>query len=185
MSIFTAHNIGSAPEDSKSTLTQIVNSYGFLPNLAAVLAESPVALNAYLTLFQNFSESSLSDLERNIVLTAVSRENECTYCVAAHSTLALSQNVPAPMVEAIRNNIPIDEPKVEALRKFTQKLVSRRGWVDDSEVNSFLSAGYTKAQVLEVLVGVTVKTLSNYANHITHTPLDPAFASQQWEAEAK
>jgi len=115
-----------------------------------------------------------------VILTA-SRFNECGYFMAAHSVVARMQKVPADVIEAIRNDQPIDDGRLEALRAFTRAAVEQRGWLSASDITNFLAAGYTKAQVLEVILGISFKTLSNYVNHVTETPLDDAFATQAWK----
>ncbi|MFD0468830.1 carboxymuconolactone decarboxylase family protein [Nonomuraea thailandensis] len=107
-------------------------------------------------------------------------ENACEYCVAAHSTLALRARVPAEVVGALRAGEPLSDPALEAARRLTQVMVARRGWVDDAEVEAFLAAGYTRRHVLDLVLGVGMKTLSNYTNHLAHTPLDPAWQGQEW-----
>ena len=74
---------------------------------------------------------------------------------------------------------PLPDPKLDALARFTRQMVEQRGWLDAATVQAFLDAGYSRAHVLDVLVGVTMKTLSNYANHLLHTPVDDAFAAER------
>jgi alkylhydroperoxidase family enzyme len=81
------------------------------------------------------------------------------------------------LIRSVREGDEIQDVKLRALRRFTRRVVATSGWVSDEDVKLFIDAGYTKAQLLEVLVGVTQKTLSNYTNHIAHTPLDAAFAA--------
>jgi alkylhydroperoxidase family enzyme len=90
------------------------------------------------------------------------------------------QGVSADAVDAIRDGDPIDESRLEALRDFTNKVVDTRGWVKEGEIEAFLDAGFNLAQVLEVILGVAFKTISNYANHIAETPLDDAFTAKAW-----
>lgn len=129
-------------------------------------------------------EQALTPAERQTVLLTVSVENGCDYCVAAHTLIASMQKVPDPVARAIRSGAPIPEPKLEALRRFTAEVVRRRGRPSDSELDAFVTAGYARAQVLEVLLGVGLKTLSNCTNHIVATPLDPAFQKALWSEVA-
>lgn len=181
MSKFKIHTVETAPEDSKELLKGAEKLLGFIPNLYGIMSEAPAALKAYNGLSQSFENSSLNTTEKQIVLLATSIVNECQYCVAVHSTIGQMQNIAANIIDAVRNDEPIDDPKLEALRKFTQSIVEKRGWLSDENVESFLSAGYTKAQLLDVMVGVTQKTLSNYINHVVQTPLDAAFEPNKWE----
>jgi alkylhydroperoxidase family enzyme len=101
--------------------------------------------------------------------------------MAVHSTVAQMQKLDGNIIEALRTGEAIADSKLEALRKFVQKVVEKRGWLEESEVDSFLSAGYSRAQLLEAVVGIAQKTLSNYINHIVKTPLDSAFEPNKWE----
>ncbi len=180
MSKFNVHTKATVSTESAELLGKAEKAYGFIPNLLGVLAESPAALKAYLTVGQIFDESSFSPTERQVVILAASRFNECHYCVAAHSAVAELQKVPAQVIDAIRDDRPIADNKLEALRVFTTAVVEKRGWASDADIAQFRTAGYTRAQVLEVIVGVSFKTLSNYVNHIADTPLDDAFAARAW-----
>ncbi len=184
MTNFTYHTIDTAPAGSKETLANVKKAYGFIPNLISVFAESPAAVKAYTQLGQVISESSLTPEEQQVLYIAISHINECTYCVAAHSTVAKMQNISGPVIEALRTGAPLPDSKLQTLRVFAQKIVENRGWVDDADVQHFLSAGYTKANVLDVLTAVSMKTLSNYTNHIVETELDNAFVPQTWRKAA-
>lgn len=185
MSNFNVHTKESAAVKAAELLGNTEKAMGFIPNLLGIFAESPATLKAYLTLGQIFDESSFSSTERQVVILAASRFNECHYCIAAHSVIADLQKVPADVVEAMRNDQPISDDKLEALRTFTTAVVEKRGWVSEDDTSAFVAAGYTNAQILEVILGITFKTLSNYTNHITDTPLDDAFARQAWAPATK
>lgn len=181
---YKVHTIETAPEAAKETLKGALKAYGFLPNLLGVMAESPALVKAYRTLVDLFEETSLTPSERQIVLLTVSYENGCEYCVAAHSAIAGMQKVPDHVVHAIRAGSPITDPKLEALRRFAAAMVTTRGLPSEVDTQAFLNAGYGRAQILEVVLGVGVKTLSNYTNHVAGTPLDPAFAQVVWKKTA-
>lgn len=151
-----------------------------IPNLLGILAESPAALQGYLLTAQQFEKSSLSLSERQVVLLTASVENGCEYCVAAHSMAARRQGLSPEVIESLRDGTPLDDPRLEAVRAFTQSLVRHRGWAEPA-AEQFARAGFTNAQVLEVVLGVAQKTLSNYVNHLAHTPLDLAFAKEKWD----
>ena len=172
---FEVHTIESAPEKSKPLLQQALDAFGMVPNFHAVIAESPETLQAYMKLHELFLQSSLSTTEKHVVWMTINVENECHYCTPAHAMLAKMDNVDDAIVSAIRNKTEIPDTKLEALRTFTQKIVQQRGNVDESTLDGFYSAGYSKQNVLEVLLCLSQKVLSNYSNHITHTPLDVPF----------
>lgn len=181
---YAVHTVETAPDAARQMLAAAQNAYGFLPNLLAVMAESPALVKAYTTLSKIFEETSLSPAERQVVLLTTSFENECGYRVAAHSAIAGMQKVPQDAIEAIRRGAPIAHKKLEALHRFTGALVASRGWPSEQDVTAFLAAGYTKAQILEVVLGVGLKTLSNYTNHVAETPLDAAFQPLAWTKAA-
>jgi uncharacterized peroxidase-related enzyme len=181
MTSFPVHSKDTAPERSRPILAQVEKAFGFVPNLTGMLAEAPAALEGYLAVAAAFGRSGLSKTEQHIVLLTTSVENGCHYCVAAHSVIALGDGVSDGIVRALRAGAEIGDPRLDALRRFTLAVVRERGWVADG-LADFLAAGYTRANVLEVVTGVTQKTLSNYANHVAATPLDDAFQSHVWAA---
>jgi len=178
---YRLHDDNTAPEQSRQTLQQAKGKYGFIPNLMAVMAESPSLLKAYAMISQIFEETSFSNTEKLLVLLTASHENACDYCMAAHSTVAQMHKVPTPVIEALREGRPLADAKLEALRQFVRSVVRNRGHMIEEEIQAFLDAGYLRAQIFDVLVGVGMKTLSNYTNHIADTPLDTAFQPQEWK----
>lgn len=178
---FPIHTVETAPEAARETLAEVNKMYGFTPNLLAMLAESPSSLKGYLQLNDLMSQTSFDASERQTVLLTTSYENNCEYCMAAHSAIAGQQGVPADVIESLRNATPIADAKLEALRKFTAIIVRSRGLPGEQDLRDFEAAGYTTTQVLEVVLGVSIKTLSNYSNHVAHTPLDEAFAPAAWK----
>jgi uncharacterized peroxidase-related enzyme len=180
MTTFDLHTPENAPEASRPFLEQAQKSVGFVPNLYATFAESPQLLEAYLSVSKILDQGTFSPTERQIVLLTTSLTNGCDYCMAAHSTIAGMQNVQTDVIASLRDGTPIADARLEALRQFTLQLVENRGWADEAAVDAFLAAGYTKAQVLETILGVGMKTLSNYTNHIASTKLDDAFQPQAW-----
>lgn len=184
MTTFKLHTIDTAPEESKELLETALKQNGFIPNLYGVMAESPQLLKAYRQMADLFSETSLTPAEKNIVWLTISYNNKCHYCMAIHSMVAQMYKLSTEMVEALRNNKPLGDPKLETLRQFTALLVEKRGWVSDEEVKEFLAAGYSQKNVLELIVGVGQKIISNYVNHIAHTPLDEKIEAFKWDAAA-
>lgn len=181
MTIFSVHTMQTAPGASRPILEGARKNLGFVPNLLGALAEAPVALEGYLALTGLVAKTSFSPAEQQVILIATSVANGCEYCVAAHSTIAAMHKVPEDVIAALRANSSIPDPRLEALRQFTATLVGKRGHAGDQEVQDFLAAGFTRAQVLEVVLGIAMKTLSNYANHLIDTPVDAAFAPRAWE----
>ncbi len=186
ISLFTPLTVETAPEKSRPILKSIQKSFKFIPNLFGVFANSPVLLEGYVGLEKIFDKGSLTAEERQIILLAASVENDCGYCIAAHSTvLKAFLHAPAEVVSAVRANQPVSDPKLAALTALTREIVGQRGHVRAEVIDNFLAAGYRKDQVLEVLIGVALKTMSNYLDHISHTELDPAFQSEAIEQAAR
>ena len=180
MSNYQVHNKETASAASAEILGNAEKAYGFIPNLLGVMAESPALLNAYMAIGKVFEESSFSATERQVVILTASRFNECRYCMAAHSVVAGMQKIPADVIEAIRNDTPIADARLETLRTTVTAMVDQRGWLSEEATAAFFAAGYTKAQLLEVIVGISYKTLSNYVNKIAEAPLDDAFSGGAW-----
>ena len=179
---FTIHTLESAPEAAKETLAIAKKRYTFVPNLMATMAEAPSLLRAYAAVGDEFEKTSLTPVEQQVVILTVSRRHECHYCMAAHSMAAQMAGLPESELEALRSGQPLGNPRFEALRSFTNAMVENRGWVSEEKIASFLKDGFTQAQVLEVILGIAFKTLSNYTNHVGHTPLDKPFASFAWKS---
>ena len=156
----------------RNLLANAQQTYGFVPNILGVMANAPSALKGYMTLSSIFDETSLSPTERQIVLLTVSFENECTYCMVGHSVIARLQNVDKEIITALQEGKPIVDDKLEALRRFTREIITTRGWPSDEAKNHFLEVGYEPSVMLEVVLGVAPKTLSNYTNHLADTELD-------------
>ncbi len=180
MTQFTVHDKNTASDKAKALLQRAERAFGFVPNLIGVLAESPAAAKAYLDLNAIFSGTSFTQTEQQVVLLTISRYHECHYCIAAHSTVAQMQKVPAEVVAAIRNDQRIPNNQLEVLRAFTAAVVDKRGWVTQQDLDAFFAAGYEKHHVLDIIVGAAQKTISNYTNHVSETPVDEVFEVHRW-----
>lgn len=177
---FPHHTRASAPVEANSAFDTAETLFGMVPNLTRKMATAPALAEGYLALSALFDKTSLSPVERQVVLLTASRYNGCQYCVGAHSWLADQSGVPEDVIRAIRDQQPIPDDWLEALRRFTHAVVEQRGWVNGEALERFLAAGYSTQQVLEVVLGVGLKTLSNYTNHIAGTDLDDVFSSHAW-----
>jgi uncharacterized peroxidase-related enzyme len=180
MSRFTIHTLQTAPAASKPLLEDSKQAYGMIPNLHAVMAESPQHLDAYKKLHDLFQSTSLSPAERNVVWLAINVEHGCHYCVPAHTWIAKTQGLDEATIAALREARALPDARLEALRQFTLKLVRRRGELSQQEVDQFLAAGFTRRNVLDILVGLAQKVMSNYVNHLAETPIDAPFAAFAW-----
>jgi AhpD family alkylhydroperoxidase len=198
MNPFTIHTPDTAPEASRERLASVKKAWGFLPKLQATLAESPVALKAYDDLFGLIaSEASLAPAEQQVVYQAINVFHGCEYCTAGHTFLSRKAGVPEDAIQALRNRTPISDVRLEALRnlqpiadtrlqalrRFAEQVAEARGFAGDDAVDAFIAAGFTRAQVLEVVTIIATKVISNYTNHLTHTPLESFMADPalHWE----
>ncbi|TGY88444.1 carboxymuconolactone decarboxylase family protein [Marinicauda algicola] len=181
---FEVYTESNAPADARETLEEAREAFGFVPNLLGVLAESPAAVEAYTTLNRIYEDSGLDDEERQIVLLAISYENACHYCMAAHTATGKQAGLDEETLEALREGGPLPDAKQNALAEFARKVVRQRGELSGEDVDAFLEAGYLRKHVFDVLLGNAIKTLSNYANHIAGTPVDDRFESFEWSKPA-
>jgi len=176
MSDFAIHTTETRP-----VLEAAAKKFGFVPNLLGMLAESPAAAETYMALSGLFDKTAFTPVERQVIALTISYLNDCTYCVGAHSAVAKQARMDDDVLAALRAGTELPDPRLQALRGFTAAIVGERGFASPRAVHEFLDAGFTKAQVLDVIVGIAFKTVSNYTNHITQTPLDDAFAPFAWE----
>jgi alkylhydroperoxidase family enzyme len=177
---FTIYTIETAPEASKEALLHAKETFGLIPNLEGILAQAPAALKGGMALWDLFETTSFTPIEQQVIYLTANYEHDCRYCMAAHSGLAKMIGMAPEDIEALRSGQPLADPKLQALRLFTQRMIEARGWVDDREIEEFLATGYTKQQVLEVILGIAVKIIHNYTNHIAKTPLDKTFQPYVW-----
>lgn len=177
---FTLHNEASAPEDSKPLLADSMKTYGMMPGLHAVMAEAPGLLEAYKTVGDLFVNTSFDKEEITVVWQTINVEHACHYCVPAHTGIAKSMAVSDDISDALRDATPLPNSRLEALRTFTLSVVRNRGNVDEVAVQEFLDAGFNQRQILEVILGISHKVMSNYTNHFAKTPVDAAFTKFAW-----
>src|SRR5580692_10214160 len=177
---YQIHTIVSAPEGSKSALETLQQVFGVLPNIAAAIANSPKLVNALVGVFQQVHSSSLTEPEIQIVLLTDAVTNSSTYAVAFHTALGLQQGVSSKETDAIRERrLPADE-RFAALSTLARTLIEKRGHLSEQELDSFIAAGFTKEQVLEVIAIVAASTITNYAGTIASPPLEDPFRQYAW-----
>lgn len=177
MTTFTSYTLDNAPAASRAKLAEVAQAWGFVPRLHGNLAESPLALIAYDTLFGLVAaHATLTPIEQQVAYQAVNVLHECEYCTAGHTYLSRAVKMDEAAIAALRNRTPIPDPKLQALRVFTEAVVRERGGVDGAAVDAFIAADFSKAQVLEVVTIAATKTLSNYTNHLTKTPKEDFMA---------
>ncbi|NMR26368.1 carboxymuconolactone decarboxylase family protein [Pseudoalteromonas sp. NEC-BIFX-2020_015] len=175
MTDFTLYTQDNAPEAAKPLLTKSVAAFGMLPNLHAVMAEAPTLLEGYQVLHELFQNTSFNAEELTVVWQSINVEHDCHYCVPAHSAIAAGMKVDQSIVDALVNKTPLADTKLEALRETTLAMTRSRGVISDEQIVAFFAAGYAKQQLLEIIVGLSQKVMSNYTNHLADTPIDAPF----------
>ncbi len=185
MNAFPLHDPATAPDAARPWLDRAAQAFGFAPNVLKTMAEAPALLEGYMTLSAIFDKAGFDPAERQLVLLVAARVERCHYCVAAHSWAAEMAGVAKPVIEAVREGTEIaGAPRLEALRRFVAHLVEHRGFADEDEVERFLAAGFSRAQVLGVVLGAALKVMSTWTNHLAHTPLDEPLAPYAWRPPA-
>lgn len=171
----------TAGDSTRQAFEEIFEAYKFLPNLTGMMANHPALLNTYW--FGNGyleKDRLFSHIEQQIIFLSVSYDNKCHYCVAAHSAIAKMYGVPDNVIESIRRGVVIPDSKLEALRRYTSATVIKRGRVSEEDIENFLDAGFSKNHILEVIVIVSLKVLTNYLNYVAKTPVDDQFLPMAW-----
>jgi AhpD family alkylhydroperoxidase len=160
-------------------------NWGFVPEQTQRLAHVVDALDSYGELIKKFEITSLSPIEQQVVYLATSRENQCGYCVAAHTHLARKAGLSASCLQAVRSGNTIGDARLDALQDLATAIVRGKGRVAPATANAFMAAGFKREQVFEILLGVAAKMLVNFFNEIAGTPLDDAFAADVWTPTAR
>jgi len=157
-------------------------SLGFVPNMYEKMGHNPALLDCYTYAYNSFrAHSGFTPVEQEVIFLSVAYENNCEYCMSAHSFVAdVMSKVPKEITEAIRQGEVIPDSKLYALSRLTRLLTSNKGMVSQEEIDSFLASGYPASAVLGIIAGIGVKTMSNYSNHVTHPEVDNAFAGRKW-----
>ena len=165
---FTFHTPDNTTGKTQELLEGIRKGYGFFPNLFGYMAEAPTTVEAYLALNELVAKTSLSPAQQQIALLAVSAANDCSFCTVAHRAMGKMKGASTQTLSAIASRSEIIDDTDRALATFVQSVVNKRGRPDAAEIDAFLNAGFTRQQILEVMLIVSIKTLSNYINHLTN-----------------
>jgi AhpD family alkylhydroperoxidase len=180
MTDFPVHTIDSAPELSKPALLRLQSAFGMIPNIAGVMSTSPVLINSLVGLFGTVHGGSFTEAQIQTVLLTDAVANACTWAVAFHTALALKEGIDRADVQAIREGrLPADS-KLAALSALARTMIEKRGRLDDEDVDRFITAGFGKDHVLEVIAIVAASTITNYTGSVTKTPLEAAFQAHAW-----
>ncbi len=182
MSHFQLLDATTAPEAVRDRLISAEKNAGFLSNLLAILAYSPAALETYQTVSAINARSSLRLREREVVQLVAATYNGCKFCVAGHTSAATNAAKLNPeIIDALRDELPVHDAHFGPLVAFTRAALEQHGAVDAETLAGFFAAGYTEQNALDVLLGLSLATLCNFANSLARTPLNPQLQAYQWD----
>lgn len=175
MARLSVHTLQTVPENAKERMEMVQKANGFIPNLIGVLANSPQALEMYQEVGKINSKSSLTPEEIEVVQITAAAHNGCDFCVAGHTKIGtLKLKMPENVLNALRARTTIeDDAKYQALAQFTMQLIDKRGKVSDDELAAIKAAGYSEQNILDVVLGVALATLCNYANNVAQNDINP------------
>lgn len=173
MTDFTFHSPATTSPEGAEILKGIEASYGFIPNLFAYMAESPNTVAAYRQLNKLLEQNTLTAAQNQVALLAISKENGCSFCTVAHRAIGKASGARAQTLEAINSGAEIADESDRALAQFARLMVQKSGYLSDEDLQAFFAAGFSRAQVFEVILINTIKTLSNYSNHLTQPQTNP------------
>jgi alkylhydroperoxidase family enzyme len=180
MPIFEVQTIETAPEGSKAPLEKLKQTFGMVPNVAGIIANSPVLANIFVPLFQGVHSGTLTEPEIQTLLLTNAVTNSCAWAVAFHSYLGLKAGLAPADVQAIRERRAPQEPRTAALSAYARGLIEKRGHMGDAAVTALLAAGFKPDQALEVLAVSAASTITNYTLNIAEPPLEPMFQEHAW-----
>lgn len=173
---FPIQTLETVRPDLKENLETVKkNNGGYIPNLIGLLANSPTALETYQTVGGINRRNSLTPTEREVVQITAAVANGCGFCVAGHTVISIKQiKMPDEVLQALRQGTPIEaDAKLDTLARFTLAVIHEKGKVVDQLLQEFFQAGYTAENALDVVLGVSLATLCNYANNLINTPINP------------
>jgi AhpD family alkylhydroperoxidase len=180
MTAFPIHTIETAPEESRETLRTVKETLGMIPNLAAAMAESPTLVRAFFAVRETYSQGTLSPIDIQVLSLTNAFENGCAWCMAFHSAVALKEGLSKEALEALRAGRAPKDRRLGALSDLSRAMVRNRGEVSEQELKAFYAAGFSRAQALEVVLGVAFSVMANFSEHLVHVPLGAAFEPQAW-----
>ncbi|MFQ3183916.1 MAG: alkylhydroperoxidase family enzyme [Alteromonas macleodii] len=181
MTNFPSHDLATAPEGSKPLLEISQAAFGRLPGLHKVMSDSPQVLEGYQVLHKLFTETNFDADEMTVIWQTINVENECHYCVPAHTGIAKMMKVDDNITQALRDEKALPSANLEALRTFTLQVLRQRGVVSEEQFDAFFAAGYSHRSTLDVVLAVAQKTMSNYINHFAQTTVDEPMQGFLWE----
>ena len=172
-------DLATADQEQAEVLQKAKKQVGFIPNMYRNMANLPGVLDTYLHGYNQFRQhSGFTSDEQEVILLAISIQNGCDYCIAAHSTLAASHSgVPKDVLEAIRSGEAIENERLAAVHAMAVEVNDSQGRPDPEIVSSFFEEGFSEKHLLAIILAVSVKILSNYSNHLFDTEVDEVFSA--------
>jgi len=173
MSQFEFYTTENSPDEAQALLLEAEKSFGFVPNMYGYMAEAPVTIEAYEAVNKLLNKTAYSPAQVQVALLSASVENECGFCTVAHRAIGKMSKANQQTLDALGNNLEIEDASDKALSHFIRMLVKKRGCISEEELASFFKSGFSKRQALEAVLIVSIKMLSNYINHLTHPEPNP------------
>jgi AhpD family alkylhydroperoxidase len=172
--VFAEHTLDSAPPGSRRFMAATEKHLGYLPRATARWAASPGLLDGFQKLNGLFESATLDPLAREVLVMTMATRNGCHVCVAMHTARLTAMRADPAVLEALRAGPgkPLDDPRLEAVRRFTLRVLETAGDVGDESLREFLACGYTLQNALDVVLGIGTYTMSTLANRLTNAPVD-------------
>lgn len=164
-------NPESAQGKAKDLLDSVKSKMGMIPNIAKALANSPAALNGYLSMSGALSQGSFSPQLREQIALTVAQANGCNYCLAAHSAVGKMVGLSVSQIADSRRGTAVDS-KVDAVLRLARQVIDQRGWVTDDDLADARRTGLDDEAITEVVANVALNTFTNYFNHVAGTAVD-------------
>lgn len=158
------------PEQNQRILNELKMAFGFIPNVYAFMAYSPVALKSYLHFTRE--KTSLTDKEAETIYLATSQVNECLYCLSAHTFMAKAIGFTEEQIVEIRKGKVTFDPRLNALAVLTREIVEKRGKIGEENLKIFYSAGYKNENLVDLILLISQIIVTNFVNNITHNKID-------------
>jgi|SRR5579859_1045338 len=174
-SLFGELNMNSVPAEGKDLVAGMAGVFGFVPNLGYALGAEPAVLDVYIKMLQALGRTVLDPIAVQVALGAASRANAADYAIAVHATLAAKLGASKEIVNTIRNGGSFSNPKLEAVRRFTAAIASKRTQVSDSDVKELVAAGYDRRAAVALALAAGAKTLVNAVAHLSRPRIDAGF----------
>jgi AhpD family alkylhydroperoxidase len=164
--VFTEHTLETAPPASRRLMEATAKQLGHVPPAMARLAESPEMLSGFLKATGIFDQTTLDPIAREVVVMTIAARNGCQVCIGMHSQTLAALGAEPALVTALRDQEPLGDGRLEAIRTFTLQLLASTGAVADDELEAFVAHGYTPRNALEVVLGIGTYTMSTFANRL-------------------